>query len=120
MGIQNRMATESYVQTSTEKYADKSSLEVFALKTELPTSIDDLHPATAADVSKFLIVSPDGKWSMQLLETEEWTFTLDDGTVVYIGGARTSWELHGPFFMYTDFTASSTSTLITSRVMYLP
>lgn len=54
------------------------------------------------------------------------SYTMDgyyytsSGTVPYIGGARTSWELHGPFFMYTDFTASSTSTVITSRLMYLP
>ena len=42
------------------------------------------------------------------------------GTVAYIGGARNAWELHGPFFMYTDFTASSTSTLISTRLMWLP
>ena len=54
------------------------------------------------------------------------SYTMDgyyytsDGTVPYIGGARTSWELHGPFFMYTDFTASSTNTVISSRIMYLP
>lgn len=42
------------------------------------------------------------------------------GTVAYIGGARNSWELHGAFFLYTDFTASSTSSVITSRIMKLP
>lgn len=42
------------------------------------------------------------------------------GTIAYIGGARGSWELHGAFFMYTDFTASSTSSVITCRVMKLP
>ena len=47
-------------------------------------------------------------------------YYTSSGTVAYIGGARSSWELHGAFFMYTDYTASSTSTLITSRLMKLP
>lgn len=47
-------------------------------------------------------------------------YYTSSGTVAYIGGARNAWELHGAFFMYTDFTASSTSTLITSRIMKLP
>ena len=47
-------------------------------------------------------------------------YYTSSGTVAYIGGARSAWELHGPFFMYTDFTASSTNTLITTRLMYLP
>ena len=42
------------------------------------------------------------------------------GTIAYIGGARGSWELHGAFFMYTDFTATSTSSVITTRLMKLP
>lgn len=42
------------------------------------------------------------------------------GTVTYIGGTRSSWGSHGAFFMYTDFTASSTSGSITSRLMKLP
>lgn len=42
------------------------------------------------------------------------------GTVAYIGGARNAWGNHGAFFFYTDFTASGTSTSISSRLMYLP
>ena len=54
------------------------------------------------------------------------SYTMDEyyytssGTIPYIGGTRSSWGAHGPFFMYTDFTASSTNSLITSRLMYLP
>lgn len=47
-------------------------------------------------------------------------YYVSSGTVAYIGGARSSWELHGPFFMYTDFTASSTSSIIGARLMKLP
>ena len=42
------------------------------------------------------------------------------GTILYIGGARAAWEVHGAFFMYSDFTANSTSSLISTRLMYLP
>jgi len=42
------------------------------------------------------------------------------GTVAYIGGARNAWELHGLFFMYCDFTSSSTSSVIGTRIMKLP
>lgn len=42
------------------------------------------------------------------------------GTVAYVGGTRSSWGAHGPFFIYTDFTGSSTSASITSRLMKLP
>ena len=42
------------------------------------------------------------------------------GTVAYIGGTRSSWGVHGAFYMYTDFTATSTSTAITTRLMKLP
>ena len=54
------------------------------------------------------------------------SYTMDgyyyeaQGTTVYIGGSRIPMAVHGPFFFYTDFTASSTSTSITSRIMYLP
>ena len=54
------------------------------------------------------------------------SYTMDgyyyaaEGTTVYIGGSRSPMAVHGPFFFYTDFTASSTSTSITSRIMYLP
>ena len=54
------------------------------------------------------------------------SYTMDEyyytssGTIPYIGGTRSSWGAHGPFFIYTDFTASSTNSLITSRLMYLP
>lgn len=54
------------------------------------------------------------------------SYTMDgyyyeaQGTTVYIGGSRTPMAVHGPFFFYTDFTASSTSASITSRIMYLP
>lgn len=60
---------------------DENAVEV-ALKTDVPTTLDNLHPATTADAKKILMVQSDGKWSMQALETEEWTFTLDDGTEV--------------------------------------
>lgn len=67
------------------------------------------------------------EWALvptSVADSESYTYDgyyyTSSGTVAYIGGARNAWELHGPFFMYTDFTASSTSTLITSRVMKLP
>lgn len=47
-------------------------------------------------------------------------YYVSTGTVLYNGGARNAWGVHGPWFMYTDFTASQTSTVITSRLMYLP
>ena len=47
-------------------------------------------------------------------------YYVSTGTVVYIGGARSAWGVHGAFFIYTDFTASSESTVITSRLMKLP
>lgn len=43
-----------------------------------------------------------------------------NGTVLYTSGSRLAWEAHGPFFLYTDFTALSTSAYMTSRLMYLP
>ena len=58
--------------------------------------------------------------------TSSESYTMDGyyytstGTVLYSSGARSSWEVHGPWFMYTDFTATQTSTMITSRIMYLP
>lgn len=42
------------------------------------------------------------------------------GTVAYIGGARSAWDVHGAFFIYTDFTESSTAASIGTRMMYLP
>lgn len=42
------------------------------------------------------------------------------GTAAYIGGSRSAWELHGAFFLYTDFTATSTSPYISTRLMKLP
>ena len=42
------------------------------------------------------------------------------GTVAYIGGSRTAWEVHGAFFIYTDFTEDQESTVITARLMKLP
>lgn len=42
------------------------------------------------------------------------------GTVLYTGGARNALGVHGPWFMYTDFTASQTSIAIGARLMYLP
>lgn len=42
------------------------------------------------------------------------------GTVLYTGGARTTYNVHGPWMMYTDFAASSTSSIIYCRIMYLP
>lgn len=47
-------------------------------------------------------------------------YYVSTGTVLYTGGARAAWEVHGPWFMYTDFNDSSTSTIITARLMYLP
>lgn len=47
-------------------------------------------------------------------------YYVSTGTVAYIGGARNAWGVHGAFFMYTDFTASSTSTVISTRLMKLP
>ena len=47
-------------------------------------------------------------------------YYVSSGTVAYIGGARNAWDVHGAFFMYTDFTASSASTVISTRVMKLP
>ena len=47
-------------------------------------------------------------------------YYVSTGTVLYTGGARNAWGVHGPWFMYTDFTHSQGSTVITSRLMYLP
>ena len=42
------------------------------------------------------------------------------GTVLYTGGSRTSGVNHGAFMTYCDFTATSTSAYITTRLMKLP
>lgn len=42
------------------------------------------------------------------------------GTVLYTGGSRSPMTVHGAWFLYTDFTDSSTSTSIVCRMMYLP
>lgn len=52
--------------------------------------------------------------------TNDGYYYTSGGTILYTGGTRSSWALHGPFYFYSDFTASSTSSAITSRVMYLP
>lgn len=44
---------------------------------------------------------------------------IGTGTCVYIGGARGIISQHGPFFLYCDFTATSTSSVITARAMKL-
>lgn len=64
-----------------------------------------LIPASVADANSYVC--------------DKYYYT-DSGTVAYIGGARNAWDAHGAFFMYTDFTASQTSTVITSRLMKLP
>lgn len=43
----------------------------------------------------------------------------ESGTVMYIGGSRNAFDVHGGFFMYCDFTATSTSTSIGTRLMKL-
>lgn len=67
------------------------------------------------------------EWALipaEVASSESYTYDgyyyTSTGTVAYIGGARNAWELHGAFFMYTDFTVSSTSTLISARLMKLP
>lgn len=67
------------------------------------------------------------EWALipaSIASSESYTYDgyyyTSSGTIAYIGGARSSWELHGPFFMYTDFTASSTSSIIGARLMKLP
>lgn len=59
-----------------------------------------------------------------MVETASYTtdkyYYTSAGTVAYIGGARNAWDIHGAFFMYTDFTANQGSTVITSRLMKLP
>ena len=52
--------------------------------------------------------------------TKDGYYYTSTGTVAYTGGTRSSWALHGPFYLYTDFTANSTSSGITCRLMYLP
>ena len=47
-------------------------------------------------------------------------YYVSTGTNVYVGGSRSSWELHGLFFMYTDFTASNSSSSVGTRLMKLP
>lgn len=76
-------------------------------------------------------------WSMPTTSGFEWalipetvvnaeSYTHDSyyydsaGTIAYIGGSRTAWNVHGAFFIYTDFTASSTSASIGVRLMKLP
>ena len=44
----------------------------------------------------------------------------ESGTVLYTGGYIKHYSQHGPFFLYTDFTASSTSSSIGTRLMKLP
>lgn len=44
---------------------------------------------------------------------------IGTGTVVYTGGGRSLLSQHGPFFIYCDFTATSTSSVIASRAMKL-
>lgn len=44
---------------------------------------------------------------------------IGTGTVIYIGGARNIMNQDGPFFMCCDFTASSTSSSISSRAIKL-
>lgn len=61
---------------------EHQDLSTYALKTDIPTTLDILYPATTADAKKILMVQSDGTWSMQALETEEWTFTLEDGSTV--------------------------------------
>lgn len=67
------------------------------------------------------------EWALipaSVADTESYVYDgyyyTSSGTVLYIGGARAAWELHGAFFMYTDFTASSTSSIISTRLMKLP
>ena len=42
------------------------------------------------------------------------------GTVLYTGSSRSPLEVHGPFFLYCDFVATSTSSSIGCRLMKLP
>lgn len=44
---------------------------------------------------------------------------IGTGTVVYIGGGRSIITQHGPFFIYCDFTESSTSNIIATRLIKL-
>ena len=43
-----------------------------------------------------------------------------NGNALYIGGARTIIQRHGPFFIYCDFTDTGTSSVIGTRLMKLP
>lgn len=52
--------------------------------------------------------------------TKDGYYYGSSGTTLYTGGARTDMEVHGTNMYYTDFSASGTSTSITSRIMYLP
>lgn len=86
------------------------------------------RPTTTGFISSWTIpTSSNFKWALiPAATTTNESYTYDGyyyqstGTVAYIGGARTLLPVHGPFFLYTDFTNTSTSTVITSRLMYLP
>lgn len=77
--------------------------------------------------SWFIPTTPGFEWALfpNAITTEE-SYTHDSyyydstGTVAYTGGARSAWEVHGAFFIYTDFTASSTAASIGTRLMKLP
>lgn len=67
------------------------------------------------------------KWALipsSCTDVESYTsdkyYYTSSGTVAYIGGARNAWDIHGAFFMYTDFDENSSSIVISTRLMYLP
>lgn len=86
------------------------------------------RPTTTGYIKTWTIPTVSGlEWALIPASTnssEAYTYDgyyyVSTGTVAYIGGPRNAWELHGAFFMYTDFTASSTSTVIGCRLMKLP
>ena len=86
------------------------------------------RPTSEGYIKSWTIPTASGyEWALvpaSVASSESYTYDgyyyASSGTVAYIGGTRSSWEVHGAFFMYTDFTASSTSTVITARLMKLP
>lgn len=92
------------------------------------TKIGTRLTTTSGHIKSWTIPTTSGfEWALipaSVNSTEGYTkdgyYYVSTGTCLYTGGSRSSLAVHGPWFMYTDFTASSTSTSISARGMYLP
>lgn len=85
-----------------------------------PTSYGFIKSWTIPTVSGYEWALVPTKMSSSIAYTYDGYYYDSAGTVTYIGGARNTYDVHGPFFLYTDFTATSTSSVIGARIMKLP